>query len=389
MRRNILMFLLVLCSMAGQAQESSNKLEACIFEGTLTGVPDGSVIMVYDQEGGFGIGDYVDTLKNGCFHFERIPRTATQHYSIAIEGHYGNGIDIYAKPGTKSTIKGDGVFAYFWRAENDNHLQKELNEYREHIKNSMPERYRLTKLSCEFRDLRQNKDLSDEQREQAKKKVDSIDVKLKEFDSEYMENLLEFMKGRERNEIWLDKLQELARKAVATGNVVHKEKVRKLYESIPSDIKESAVATTIKNLVYPPNVVKIGDPMVDFTLYDLEGNEHHLNEVKDRYTILEFSGLGCGACYAMIPKLDGIVKEYSDKMELITISYDPKNMWLKQILGKVSWSEWNDYKCSADIRAKYGVEAFPTFIFISPDKKILAKCTSLDFDETFDKFFSK
>jgi hypothetical protein len=76
-------------------------------------------------------------------------------------------------------------------------------------------------------------------------------------------------------------------------------------------------------------------------------------------------------------------------MELITISYDPKNMWLKQILGKVSWSEWNDYKCSADIRAKYGVEAFPTFIFISPDKKILAKCTSLDFDETFDKFFSK
>ena len=131
--------------------------------------------------------------------------------------------------------------------------------------------------------------------------------------------------------------------------------------------------------------MKIGDPMADFVLYDLDGKQHHLNEFKGKYTILEFSGLGCGACYAMRPHLEEVTKKYANKLELVTVSYDSKNIWHTQPFGKVSWHEWNDYKNAVEIMAKYAVDCFPTFIFISPEQNIIGRADSRDFDEVFSK----
>jgi len=126
-------------------------------------------------------------------------------------------------------------------------------------------------------------------------------------------------------------------------------------------------------------VVNEGDMMADFELYDYDDKPHHLNEFvgTGKYTILEFSGLGCGPCHAAKPFLEKFYKDNKDRFEMITISNDNEKLWKKKPLGEVSWHEWNDHKSAREISIKYGVNAIPTFIIISPDGKIEKKCLAV------------
>ena len=121
--------------------------------------------------------------------------------------------------------------------------------------------------------------------------------------------------------------------------------------------------------------LKEGDMMVDFELYDYNDRPHHLNEFlgKGKYTVLEFSGIGCGACKMAKPHLEKFYKQYKDKFEMITISEDKLSEWKKKPDGEVSWHEWNDHNLAVDIRKKYDVQAIPTFFIINSEGKIVKK----------------
>ena len=126
-------------------------------------------------------------------------------------------------------------------------------------------------------------------------------------------------------------------------------------------------------------VVEEGDMMADFELYDYDDKPHHLNEFvgKGKYTILEFSSLGCGPCQMAKPALEEFYKENKDKFEMITISTDREKAWKKKPLGEVSWHEWNDHALAEEIMKKYHVVGVPTFIIINPDGKVEKKCVAL------------
>ena len=96
---------------------------------------------------------------------------------------------------------------------------------------------------------------------------------------------------------------------------------------------------------------------------------HHLNEFlgKGKYTILEFSSLGCGPCQMAKPTLEKFYKQYKDKFEMITISADRLPEWKKKPLGEVSWHDWNDFKFAREILKKYDVPGFPAFVIIDSD----------------------
>ena len=126
--------------------------------------------------------------------------------------------------------------------------------------------------------------------------------------------------------------------------------------------------------------IKEGDMMADFELYDYDNNPHHLNEFlgKGKYTILEFSSLGCGPCQMAKPTLEKFYKKYKDKFEMITISADRLPEWKKKPLGEVSWHDWNDFKLAREILKKYDVPGFPAFVIIDSDGKVLNECFGLN-----------
>ena len=387
MYKTIFALLLALSALGAQAQEALNQkektLEPCVFEGTLAGVPEGSVVMIWVSEGSSRMGASTDTLANGKFRIVESPKTPIQEFFLSIDGHSCT-YPIYAEPGTKTIVTGNGLNGMKWKVENDFYLQKESNNYLEHEKSTIPEWIDLQSQYSEIGALL-HATRSESEINELKGKRAALSAKMESLTSAYVENMLDYIKDRERNIVWLKELLSLMNYAKKADNVVYMEKIRKLYESIPHEYKETLEALKIKTEIYPTNAVKIGDPMADFVLYDLDGKQHHLNEFKGKYTILEFSGLGCGACYAMRPHLEEVTKKYANKLELVTVSYDSKNIWHTQPFGKVSWHEWNDYKNAVEIMAKYAVDCFPTFIFISPEQNIIGRADSRDFDEVFSK----
>lgn len=123
------------------------------------------------------------------------------------------------------------------------------------------------------------------------------------------------------------------------------------------------------------DVLKEGDMMADFELYDYNDKPHHLNEFvgKDKYTILVFSDLHCGWCQKSKPYLDKLYKQNKDKIEMITVSNDKLSEWKAKPNGEVSWHEWNDHNLAREIRKKYDVLGNPTFFVINSEGKIVKK----------------
>ena len=104
----------------------------------------------------------------------------------------------------------------------------------------------------------------------------------------------------------------------------------------------------------------------DFTLCDRKGNEHKISEFKGKYIVLMFTYEGCEPCLEAMPILDGFYKRNKDKVEVIAISLDRKDVWEK---GKdtVSFHEWYNY--TYDMRHYYGLETY--FVIIHPNGNIL------------------
>ena len=134
------------------------------------------------------------------------------------------------------------------------------------------------------------------------------------------------------------------------------------------------------------DVLKEGDMMADFELYDYNDKPHHLNEFvgKDKYTILVFSDLHCGWCQKSIPYLEKLYKQNKSKLEMITVSADKLSEWKEKPDGVVSWHEWNDHNLAREIRKKYDVFGNPTFFVINPEGKIVKKYTGFA-EQVFDE----
>ena len=112
-------------------------------------------------------------------------------------------------------------------------------------------------------------------------------------------------------------------------------------------------------------------PMKDFTLYDRKGNEHKVSEFKGKYIVLMFTSQDCEPCKEAKSILDGFYSRNKDKAEVIAISADDKDSWLKED-SNVSFHEWNDYNSAHDIGEEYyGLNLCPLFVIIHPNGNII------------------
>ena len=178
-----------------------------------------------------------------------------------------------------------------------------------------------------------------------------------------------FLRHPKEPHVWVYDISNLD--AQPEVDVAEMEKVREIKNKKDIEERGRAKSATVKD-----DYVEEGDMMADFELFDFDNKPHHLNEFlgKGRYTILEFSSLGCGPCQQAKPILEKFYKQHKDKFEMITISADRLTDWKKKPLGEVSWHDWNDFKFARDIISKYDVPGFPAFVIIDSDGKVLKKC---------------
>ena len=372
MKRKIITSLFALCAIASQAQNTKNSssalLDSVIIEGVVTYMPDGARLN-YLQEGVNAMQETI--VKDGKF---RIAISQKEKESVLHLIQFGPSLDIYTEIGKKIKVIGDDTHTVtYWHVESDNFNQKENNAYNLFIQEKLPEFYEADNKSRLAQSKLTEKSMSGTLTQEDQEKVipelraliQKVDALRKE---KYNAAILDFMKERPFSKRMIDELWEISIYD-HTPSIV--EKAREIFKKIPQEaMNEPQVVETKAKL--NADRVQVGEQMKDFTLFDREGNKHKLSEFKGKYTILEFTERGCGGCVFIKPFLEEFYKRNKDKAEVIAIYKDTKENWIKEGQEhKVSYHEWSDPTFASEPVAAYDIKAYPTFVIIDPDGKIL------------------
>lgn len=389
MKLNIISLLLLLiatCSWGQNKDTSSSEnvqripIAPIIIDGEVTGVPDGTVVglfyrvnkskEMYNPDLIIKKGDtnteitMIDTIKNGKFHLEKKfiykdlkDSESNYEYFVIAEGY---SLKIFANPGTKVKITGKGLgnIGLTWRAESNHPLQKELNEYVAYGNK------KLATIRKKIQEAHEADDVDDELLKKLEKERYYIDIT----------SMLDFMKDRKYNDVFASELRRISFLTMVLDDRQLRARVRNLFrDKVPNDYHNDSHIYETKEFLFPSREqLQIGDQMTDFALYDRDGKEHKLSEFRDsgKYVLLEFICRACGDT-KLRPSDDmtEIYSKYSDKVQIVSINLDPKNIWdeeCKKGKNMEKWAEWNDYNRAEKIIERYGVFGY-TLALISPD----------------------
>lgn len=369
MKRNLLASLLALCAIAGQAQNSiSVSPDSVIIEGIAKNMPDGTRFMVLQE----GVQAMQETIvKDEKF---RIAISQKEKESILRLVQSGPTLEIYTEPGKKIKVIGDDAHSVnYWNVESDNFDQKEDNAYNQFIKEKLPDFYEADNkwnlLNAMLTEKSMKGTITQEDKDKVMPEARAAYQKSEELRKEkYNAAILDFMASRPFSkrmitEIWMISIYD------HTPAIV--EKAREIFKKFPQEAMNHRLVVETKAKLYAERA-KVGEQMKDFTLYDRELKAHQLSEFKGKYTILEFTFYGCGGCVFIKPYLEEFYKRNKDKAEVIAIYNDTKENWMKEGQEhKVSYQEWSDPERASEPVAAYDVNAFPTFVVIDPNGKIL------------------
>ena len=298
-----------------------------VIYGELQNVPDSSVLELLRAEGRIHRLIDSDTVVNGKFIF-RDTITDSQAHKLRLtarsKGFPNTFLNIWVKSGAYVKITGNDCLHSLWHVESDVPEQHDENLFSEV---ALAERKQMLPYVTEWNDV-YSTGLQHGLDKPTLRKVDSL---LKLFlplvDSIALHEL-NYMKEAPVTAVWLDRYQNYAGYLQWNKKFGHEDLIRSLYDRMSEAdraTKEGQLITAYLNL---PEVVNVGDQMVDGDLYDLEGNVRHLSEFKEKYILLDFWSQGCGPCLQSFPEIKEVAESYKEDLVIVSINSDPKDRWL-------------------------------------------------------------
>lgn len=351
-----------------------------LIAGTVTDVPDSTVVHLQKLNDQFFTAVACDTVMQGRFEL-RDTVSSSQRLCLTINGKgYPNYLlNLWVAPGQYIELKGNGKLFPLWDVKSDIAEQQEENRFanytREPQKQILEYNIQESDILTALSDKKHQG--NKEYKEAAWNKIDSIQRLSVPFMLERTRMEVECMKTAPISQIWLEKLETnatLTRFAVADtafqDYAAFIAPLKELYMTLPDSIKQTATAQKAYHALFPK--IKAGDVMTDGTLYDPDGNEHHLAEFKGQYILLDFWSQTCGPCRRAIPELEEVARTYAGRLTVVCISTDPKEVWKQclQIKG-MKGIQWNELRNDGGgLQADYGVQGLPHYVLIAPDGKV-------------------
>lgn len=351
-----------------------------LIAGTVTDVPDSTVVHLRKLNDQFFTAVACDTVMQGRFEL-RDTVSSSQRLCLTINGKgYPNYLlNLWVAPGQYIELKGNGKLFPLWDVKSDIAEQQEENRFanytREPQKQILEYNIQESDILTALSDKKHQG--NKEYQEAAWNKIDSIQRLSVPFMLERTRMEVECMKTAPVSQIWLEKLETnatLTRFAAADtafqDYAAFIAPLKELYMTLPDSIKQTATAQKAYHALFPK--IKAGDVMTDGTLYDPDGNEHHLAEFKGQYILLDFWSQTCGPCRRAIPELEEVARTYAGRLTVVCISTDPKEVWKQclQIKG-MKGIQWNELRNDGGgLQADYGVQGLPHYVLIAPDGKV-------------------
>ena len=398
MKKSIITSMLMLCAMSGWAQGTKPPVNdsICVFDGTVTGVPDGTVVYlalpIREHPGAYKP-DTITTVKGGKFHFEKaIPAGDDCYVRVS---KYGTMLNVKLNPGMKTVITGNGMEPEEWTAENDHPDQKEANIYKKYKKEKLADylalyaqinaaNAKMYEAQFDAKDEKKAKAASDE--------ANRIAKQLRPLRLKYFNVMSEFIKNRDFSASYESELAMITQDAYYSDDEEKMNICRELFAKVPKDYMSQSIYY-VKKYLYPEiKPLKAGDQVKDFTLNDHDGKPHSIMEYagKGKYLLLESARKACTGEVLDRPKeyLKELHKKYADKFDVVTLAISPKEMFDDKEFPREDWLELglNETSPFEEIMSTY----FPKeerFVFISPEGKILAKCRPDKLNEEIKKCF--
>lgn len=396
MKKPIISSAMMLIATCAWAQNSAND-SICVFDGTVTNVPDGTVVYLglpfHEAGPGAYRNDSITTVTGGKFHFEKVI-PAGDDCLLGI-GKHGSSMNIKLNPGMKTVITGNGTNATEWIAENDHPDQKESNIYKKYKQEKLADYLALDAKISEASTKMYTAQYDAKNEKEAKAAADeakAISKQQKELRPKYFSVMSEFLKNRDFSPSYELELAMIAQDAYYADDEEKMDICRKLFEKVPKDYNSQAVYFLKKYLFPEIKPLKAGDQVKDFTLNDHDGKPHSIMEYagKGKFLLLESARKACTGAILDRPKeiLKELYKKYADKFDIVTLAISPKQMFDDKEFPREDWLELglNETSPFEEIQGTY----FPReerFIFISPEGKILAKCGPDKLNEEIKKYF--
>ena len=391
MKKAIVNALLMLCAMSGWAQNAKDSI--CVFDGTLTNVPDGTEIWIRvpntEERIGVCTGIPVTTVKDGKFHFERALEQGKSPY-FRIGMLYSHSLRVELSPGMKTTITGDGMNPSLWTAVNDHPDQKEANIYKKFKREKLADYMAIeSKMQMAYSGIYE--DSTEVGKKSAIEVVRYYRSQLDPLKEEYFNIMYEFMKDRPFCYSYEYETTMLVDYAYQKKDEEKLEKCRKLYAKFPDD--NSSFAISIKKELQPQyKSLEAGDQVKDFTLTDHDGKPHSILETlgKGKYLLLELAYKNCVGDKVSRPKevLKELFSKYSDKLDIVTLTSGARDIFDSKDFPREEWLELglNDMSSYDAINGTYFAWG-ERFVFIAPNGKILGKCDLDKLKEGMKKYF--
>ena len=384
MKSTFFRFCLLACiALFSVACSRSEKLSGNEFliEGEISDLEDGTVITLTRWGDFSGQSIATDTLRNGRFMFKEKTESNMDRLSV---NPLGNGVSsmllyVWAVPGTKIKIKGEGKLHPLWKVKSSIPYQKEQNRYQDKNRDIIAE---LARISGE-RNAAISKIMTAASRDESipyRNIIDSLDVINNSLSlKETFANVVIMEKTRNVSPIWLEKMYMVGyySKPSNDGKEYYGElrkKAEALYGRMSEDDKNTFRGNMITADLFPPSVVGVGDYMVDTDFFDINGNTKRLSNYLGKYLLLDFWHIGCGPCIASFPEMKEIAESYSENLTIIGIYLDTDAGW-KKALATLDTPGINlrDPKAFGGLAANYGVKGIPYYVIISPEGKIVDK----------------
>ena len=342
--------------------------------GEVKNVEDSTIIYLFRQDGKVGRSIGTDTIIDGKFHFKIKPDSLVKD-ELSLGCHRSKkfpsmSAQLWASAGDYIKVTGENTLIYTWKIKGNAPEIAAWQAYLNDSRDLWDEYQRNSILRKEI--FEQIGKQPKEERTTFKQKIDSLETIDNKLTTQISANEIRRMKKSEVDAIWMDKLRGLAMSVKYYKDYPYKEDVIALYNSLTEEQKQTELAQEAYVMLFPPQHVEVGKEMADTDLLDLQGNKHHLAELKGKHILIDFWSSGCGPCIMAIPEMGELASTYKDKLNIVSISTDNKNVWERASKEHpMTWNNWNDMKGNAGIYAQYDQGGIPNYTLISPEGIIL------------------
>ncbi len=112
-----------------------------------------------------------------------------------------------------------------------------------------------------------------------------------------------------------------------------------------------------------------GDTAPDFTVTDVDGIEHSLEDFEGRVLVIEFFATWCVYCTDQIPTMEKVREDYAeDEVAIMFVDSDDRESKDKVADYRVKYDlQWPVAYKAGDMAEDYMVDAYPTTVVVDGD----------------------